>query len=114
MSDHLPECPMRPIAEAPVDFHRVFPDCICKALRACEKRVLDDDVLAAAYHGQAGYAAGVQAAREAVARLLPSPGDAPLIDLRDALAAIDALRAGDHSAPRQPEGYSPTATDNRP
>lgn len=39
-----------------------------------------------------GYAAGVQAAREAVARLLPSPGDAPLIDLRDALAAIDALK----------------------
>lgn len=30
------------------------------------------------------------------------------------LAAIDALRGGDHLGPCQPSGYSPTATDNRP
>ena len=69
-------------------------DCICRYLQACERRVLDDDVLAAAYHGQkghdVGYRKGLDAARAAVER---GPTDLRgYLDKTDALAAIDALR----------------------
>jgi hypothetical protein len=36
--------------------------CICLELRACEQRMLDDDVFSAAYHGQKGYDIGYAAA----------------------------------------------------
>lgn len=79
MSDHVLECRWE------------SQRCICEELRACEQRVLDDDVLAAAYHGQAGYAAGVQAAREAVAAVSVRKDTSH--DMRvQALAAIDTLR----------------------
>lgn len=89
MNNHLPECPM-----AFDDYWNYEPaECCCKQLRACERRMeASNQGFADMASFELGRRAGVQAAREAVARLLPSPGDAPLIDLRDALAAIDALR----------------------
>lgn len=74
MSDHLPECPLKPIALAPVDFYQHFPDCICPALRACEERVLD-------------------AAREAIKNTRCPEGYEVegCSHWDDALAAIDAL-----------------------
>lgn len=99
MSKHLPECPQFCDGKPPkcrggdcTLCDEV--DCICDALRACEQRMLDDDVLAAAYHGQKGYAAGVQAAREAVDGYL-AKGTCPDCSFTsrdsDILAAIDAL-----------------------
>ena len=69
--------------------------CICRELRACEQRMLDDDVLAAAHHGQKGYEIGfrkgLDAAREAVAAVGVRKDTSH--DFRvQALAAIDALR----------------------
>jgi hypothetical protein len=75
--------------------------CICDALRACEKRMLDDDVFSAAYHGQkgydVGYAAALGAAWEAVAALPKGGMGQRAHELwRNALAAIDALREDSH------------------
>ena len=52
MTEHLPECAVA------VALPGTFTSCICEALRACEKRMLDDDVPTAAYHGQRGYEQG--------------------------------------------------------
>ncbi len=51
--DHLPECLMWDVKVCM---------CICLELRACEQRMLDDDVFSAAYHGQKGYDIGYAAA----------------------------------------------------
>lgn len=96
MSNHLPECDSPSLPNA----------CICPELRAFEQRVRNEYRV-----GHADYASGLDAAREAVAAVENDP-DAeidydrdytadpsgntrnPRIWLRDALAAIDALREG--------------------
>ena len=100
MTDHLPECLHDD------DTYGLRGLCICDELRACEQRVREEDQRSLIKYGvqmfmrgkQYGrpmaYAAGVQAARDAVLAL-------PVIDRYDkwwsidgpqALAAIDALR----------------------
>lgn len=101
MTAHLPECPMKPIAEAPVDFHQHFPDCICPALRACEQRVREEESrnvigsVSLAAIGEAnlqqyqlGYTAGLDAAREAVDRLA---SDMAKWSSAETAAATDAI-----------------------
>ena len=61
MTDHLPECDYERQDYRGND-NRV---CYCSRLRACEQRMLEDDVLAAAYHGEKGYAMGYAAALDA-------------------------------------------------
>ena len=82
MSEHLPECP-----HSEPDLNPGFlVMCICDRLRACEQRMLDDDLPAAAYHGQRGYSIGYRkglaAAQEVVSWVQ---------DIDDALDAIKAL-----------------------
>ena len=68
--DHVEECPSYYVdclgTICDCDYEHI---CMCRELRACEQRMLDDDVLSAAYHGQkgydVGYAAALDAAREA-------------------------------------------------
>lgn len=117
MSHHLPEC-WFVIGES-TDYvnHIIYTytapsnGCICKRLRQAEQRGYERGAIAGARElaairptvenwanavGKAhdeGYADALGKARDAVTALLPSPGDHPLIDLRDALAAIDALRS---------------------
>lgn len=110
MTTHLPECPAASWTGGPTR-----PDCYCPALRACEQRMFrtltqppSDAALQMAMEAQEelmagcraeGYAAGVQASRDAVAALPPVDqrvDDNGLISLvydkGEALAAIDALR----------------------
>ena len=54
---HLPECWYSDPDKVPAGSWRGYP-CICNRLRACEQRMLDDDVPAAAYHGEKGYTMG--------------------------------------------------------
>lgn len=88
---HLPECP---------DQHSSHDGtCICDRLRACEARVREEsgfgccDAL-----WNKGYAAALEAARDAVAALIVQPRwgtvNHGLVIKDDALAAIDALREG--------------------
>ena len=105
MSDHLPECRYYPQQSIVGDV-----GCICDRLRACEQRVRAEQqtdldhvsyVLGQTNERQRSvlliadaYAAGVKAARNAVAAF---PGraimdDASYIHRADDLAAIDALR----------------------
>ncbi len=101
MTKHLPECWAKHESDPPAW-------CICDELRACEQRMLDDDVPAAAYHGQRGYEIGYVAALDAVRKAveaIPAPykirGDYETYgpypegkaDMKDmALSAIDALK----------------------
>ncbi len=94
MSDHLPEC-----ADAMIpDFHNERWVCICPALRACEKRVRVNERDWRDQSFGLGYAAGVQAARDAVEALPTSVtymGDFAIVkhvDKEVALAVIDALK----------------------
>ena len=109
MTDHLPECPiLKPCCD-----DKEFPEhgfclgfvgrclhcmaeCICDELRACEERMLNDDIPAAVFHSQKGYqigyVAGLDAAREAVASIRGQWVFGPRIYKHDALTAIDALR----------------------
>ncbi len=111
MTEHLPECPMLEPCSADTTQHCYCSrrntcihdemECICERLRACEKRMLDDDVFSAAYHGQkgydVGYAAALGAAWEAVAALPKGGMGQRAHELwRNALAAIDALREDSH------------------
>lgn len=93
MTDHLPECNEREV---------IGLDCICDRLRACEQRSYALGIEVGKHDGWvAGHAAGVQAARDAVAALphdiycvtrdenYQRPCNCPV---DDALAAIDALR----------------------
>ena len=89
MTDHLPECFGR-------EPERFGSSCICHRLRACEQRVLEDDVLAAAYHGEKGYAMGyavalnaAEAAVEAIGRFDWIP---PTYAKTKVVAAIRALK----------------------
>lgn len=85
MTDHLPECLLP-------DFYKGVWVCICKQLRACEQRVRDEWPQRVNEQTHAMYAAGVQAAREAVAALdYPHIGGSVVIQLDDALSAIDGL-----------------------
>lgn len=96
MTDHLPECPANWGVGAMPDGPCIF----CEMLRACEERVLEDLPAVLFGHGDektvlqirdTGYAAGVQAAREAVAAVSVRKDTSH--DMRvQALAAIDALR----------------------
>lgn len=83
MSDHLPECWFHDPAKIPaVAVNDGYP-CICDRLRACEQRAAKeaaDRVMSMRYRVNArwqemkealAFAAGVQAAREAVAALEP-------------------------------------------
>ena len=121
MSKHLPECDEHWMQ----DREALFPYCICNALRACEQRVRlemaltherewieardagyeaglkathEDPNILASYSWSQGYAAALDAAREAVAALPPSPlperwGVRTAMNFRgDVLAAIDTLR----------------------
>ena len=108
MSDHLPECPQifgKPDWYCCEDCDPgVWDDCICDRLRACERRVLEEEQshLPAVLFGNGdekavlqirhmAYAAGVQAARDAVAGVAVRKDTSH--DMRvQALAAIDALR----------------------
>lgn len=99
MTDHLPECYDALIP----DFHNERWVCICAALRACEKRVWKvayNQGLGAGsdMHGEhekgwvKGYAAGVQAAREAVLAMVIETVGNSAATVEQVLAAIDALR----------------------
>ena len=102
MTDHLPEC-----AERRAEW-RWSEDCICPALRACEQRVLEQnarafDVAVIKHLLQEERAAGLDAAREAVAAIRHAPDCRALCpccmgdydcncERYEALTAIDALR----------------------
>ena len=87
MTEHLPECCFAPHVCDVNLCQRCHAFCICNQLRACEERVLRR---------------GLDAAREAVAALLPSEfwegieGRPPQwwIVKAEAIAAIDALKEG--------------------
>lgn len=102
MTHHLSECPHR-------TDHPILPKnreliCICPELRACEQRMLDDDVLAAAYHGEKGYAMGYAVALNAAEAAVMEAGPYWLVDdvespekvfvmkVSNALAAINTLK----------------------
>lgn len=95
MSEHLPEC------YAVTHRDRGDDRCICPALRVCEERVQSGwEPWCNEVSYDAGHAAGVAAAREAVLGVSPKfwPYDPDndayheCITVDDALAAIDALR----------------------
>lgn len=95
MTAHLPECSYLPDVQADVDGRF----CVyCVPLRACEQRVRTamhtaerEEYLNGLYEGRNdGYAAGVQAVRDAVAAL--RMGDSGAVDVDYALAVIDALK----------------------
>lgn len=67
MSGHLPECPHS--NSRTVTFYGGY--CVCPLLRACEQRVLSGPMSMPSYLDgrKRGYAAGVQAARAAVAAI---------------------------------------------
>ena len=95
-SAHLPECTLP----------KGWGDCICAALRACEQRSYALGIEVGKHDGWiAGHAAGVQAARDAVAAVDPNaPGgnmDYGVNVQRRALAAIDALAPDPHRAHRE-------------
>ena len=99
LDPHYPEC------YAVTHRDRGDDRCICPALRACEQRVLEgrpdpgiSEKQAIANHAiyRNGYAAGVQAARDAVAAraerfVNPETGEFYIVKSA-ALAAIDALK----------------------
>ena len=96
LDPHLPECSHPSHVQANVDAQFCH---YCVPLRACEARVLEgrpdpgiSEKQAIANHAiyRNGYAAGVQAARDAVAAL--RMGDSGAVDVDYALAAIDALK----------------------
>lgn len=85
------------------DFHNERWICICAALRACEQRVREDMALQYLVSDreqqeqeERAFAAGVQAARDAVAAVSVGGQHFWAVGFRDgteqALAAIDALR----------------------
>ena len=78
MTEHLPEC-LALLNDCTWDG-----DCICKALRACEERMLTT------YLARDNFEAGLHAAREAVA-IAPMGSGAYNTKAAD-IAAIDALR----------------------
>lgn len=95
MSEHLPECPW-------ADHGFALP-CICDRLRACEQRVREDMALQYLVSDreqqeqeERAFAAGVQAARDAVAAVSVGGQHFWAVGFRDgteqALAAIDGLR----------------------
>lgn len=104
MTIHLPDCIYTPERFDP-EQNIVWDGkpCICERLRACEQRVRDEEragapvamIELAGY--SRGYAAGVQAAREAVAAIPHWDEDSGeslfrACDKDNVLAAIDALR----------------------
>lgn len=108
MTDHLPECPCNNADERGCFLISAETDrcvsCICPALRACEQRVREEmqhpdpgisEKQAIANYAiyRNGYAAGVQAARDAVAALPKEDGGyCHVFHACDVEAAIDALR----------------------
>ena len=94
-SNHLPECLLP-------DFDKGRWVCICHLLRACEQRMLDDDVLAAAYHGEKGYAMGYAVALNAAEAAVINEAKRGVShcacneDLQASLAAIRALKEKDN------------------
>lgn len=100
MTEHLPEC----------WHHLDLPDrdmrpCICDRLSACEARIRADQasadrVIAAFAEAEGRYAAGLDAAREAIVAL-PHFGD--FVDTVDVFAAIDALKEKPSPQPNEQE-----------
>lgn len=86
-SGHLPECD-----DWRIGARRGVRACICPWLRACEARVRHEPVGSCIKHYDAGYAAALDAARDAVAAQDPRWSVDYADAIRDALAAIDALR----------------------
>ena len=97
MSDHKPECPMR---DEQWPKHPLEVCEYCDMIAACEQRVLDALDLAGANvkYQRIGFAAGLDAAREAVGALptsLTKFGTTTIMESVDkaaAIAAIDALK----------------------
>lgn len=113
MNDHLPECPCIAVGVpscicdndeecGPQCRHH----CICTALRACEQRSYTLGIEVGKHDGWlAGHAAGVQAARDAVAALGEGRSEKPfnpaysVWSINDALAAIQRLIDGPDMTP---------------
>ena len=115
MTEHLPECPNYCI-DVPADYmakNVYMRRCICASLRACEQRVesrnrqnVSELLWQISVTRDDSFAAGLDAAREAVAALDHAPrcelvwgcdcSEAHILECTcnrdDALAAIDALR----------------------
>ena len=98
MKDHLPECPANwGVGDMPEG-----PCLICQMLRACEQRVLaereaDGPWFRSVVHDccedkQTAYAAGLDAAREAVASMVIETVGNSAATVDQAVATIDALR----------------------
>ena len=97
MTDHLPECPYVVFDQQGQIPATVIPGrCICRALRACEQRVREGEVISlkAAYRAgrKRGHAEGVQAASDAVKAEMDAAINVCGECTDVALAAIDALR----------------------
>lgn len=98
LMDHLPECPA-PLCDYfdPKGKCMGYEDCehlcCCAALRACERRVFQEQIVGRQHDMVLGYQRGLAAARRAV-QVLPKGGMGLKAHAlwRDALAAIDALR----------------------
>ena len=97
MSEHLPECNQRDTAWQKSYYSGV--ECVCGALRACERRSYALGIEVGKHDGWvAGHTAGVQAARDAVAALRPPNayiGGWYGITVDEAITAIDALTKED-------------------
>lgn len=96
MSDHLPECPdtVQCVYDQNGQCWLEHSQCICEELHACEQRTWDEAYAcgfnAGRDHGEkVGRAAGLDAAKAAVAELTDK-GDS--VRPADVMAAIDALR----------------------
>ena len=96
--DHVEECPSYYVdclgTICDCDYEHI---CMCRELRACEERIKTHEGCADAERIEGyldGYAAALDAAREAVARQQRHfhGWDYSCIDPENALAAIDALR----------------------
>ena len=85
MSDHLPECPQAYAVPFTLD------RCICPELRACERRVMREADVRAVKAAGLIYAAGLDAAREAVNAQMDAAINVCGECTDVALAAIDAL-----------------------
>ena len=106
MSQHLPECPMANgckhdyYNDPPIQCADCGESCICDRLRACEQRVSSEFLtpMALAFTGMSdpryakGYAAGLDAAREAVGSMVIEIVGNSAATVGQAVSVIDALR----------------------
>ncbi len=97
MSEHLPECWYSDPDKVPAVVANDGYPCVCDRLRACEQRMLDDDVPAAAYHGEKGYTMGYAAALDAAEQVVAACGNGKGYIYSDTMTgvewALDAIRS---------------------